>query len=162
MYILTKALPYNDNQLEFNVNSGRYELTIEYVKDNFEITFKDDGVLSARIKKNSRKIYNYIYSHSHSLNKEIVEKFINHTEQGRKYLLDCLTEQMEADLESGYNSFSNQPNINHQSSFREEQYKGQVSVDAEQVLDRSANYFGINILYQEPLPAYVFLVARGL
>lgn len=150
---LTKIQPYSDDKLIFN--QDKYELAFEYVKSLFEVNFKDDAELHRRIVKNSRKIYNFIFYRIHSANKVIVETLLNHTEQGRKFLLDVLTEQFDADNESGYNDLSSVAPINvsnGQVIDRNLLYQNQISVDAEQIIDRNAEYFGINIMYQAPLP----------
>ena len=51
MKITVIQKPISDEVMKFNEMSGRYELTIEYVKDNFAITFQNDKVLKERIKK---------------------------------------------------------------------------------------------------------------
>lgn len=150
---LTKIQPYSDDKLVFN--QDKYELAFEYVKSMFDINFRNDDELKRRIAKNSRKIYNFIYYRIHSANRLIAETLLNNTEQGRKFLLDVLTEQFEADNESGYNDLSSVAPINvanGQVIDRNLLYQNQISVDAEQIIDRNVEYFGINIMYQAPLP----------
>ena len=65
--------PLNDNSMVFNTKTKKYELTIQEVKANFEIPFTDDGVLEARIKKNSRAVYGYIYAMGAPCNKRLVD-----------------------------------------------------------------------------------------
>lgn len=152
--------PYNDKELQINNESGRYELTLAYVKKNFEVTFRDDGVLQRRITKNSRKIYNYIFSHSNSYNNAVVNFCLFKTEEGRKWIKDILTEQMEADLESGYNDLSSTPAINVANGGvidRNQLSVNQITIDTEQIIDRSADYFGFNLMYQSQFPAGYFL-----
>lgn len=159
MKITVIEKPYNDEVLVFNELTGRYELTMQYVKNNFDISFANDKVLKERITKNSRKIYNVIYARSNSANKSVVEFMLHRTLQGRVFIHDLLFEQIEADLQSGYNDLSNMPAINYAKGNiipREEQIRNQISVDTEQILDRSQQYFGINILYSSTYPFYVY------
>lgn len=159
--ILTE--PYDDDSLTFNTETARYELTKQYCKDNFEITFKNDGVLSRRIKRNSRVVYYYLYLHSHSNNYSVVNFFLHRTEEGRKYLLNVLTEQMEADLETGYNDIGKQPAINFangQVLDRNEIQRNIVSVDTENVIYNSAIYLGFNLISQATLPPVLFTFVR--
>lgn len=156
--------PYNDENLTWNEKTGHYELTLEYVKDNFEITFKDDGVLKKRISKNSRKIYNFIYARGNSANKEIVDFVLNNSLNGRRFLLNVLHEQMEADLETAYNDLSSIPAINTatgQVIDRNQLVLNQISVDAEQIIQDSKGYFGFPIIYQGQLPYYYFIFFRN-
>lgn len=155
--------PFNDNELFFNNDTGRYELTLQCVKNNFDVSFADDNVLQKRITKNSRKIYNFIYYRAYSHNKSIIEFCLNKTEQGRKFLKNVLLEQIEADLLSGYNDLSSQPNINVGSGLVIDRYKlaeSQVSVDTELLIDDNSTYFGFNILYQGIFPASFFRLVR--
>jgi len=156
--------PYNDKALILNKETGRYELTLAFVKANFDTTFQNDGVLQKRITKNSRKIYNYLFSHSYSYNNRVVSFCLDRTEEGRKFILDILSEQMEADLDSGFNNLSSTPAINvsnGQTIDRNELYRNQISVDTEQIIDRSTDYFGFNLMYQSLFPANYFLLVQA-
>lgn len=162
---LNVVSPYNDSKLVFNKETNRYELSMEFVKNEFEITFRDDGVLEKRIKKNSRKIYNFIKYRSYTYNEPVIDFCLNQTEEGRKFLFDVLLEEMEADLESGYNDLSSQPAINFANGSdknRHELAKNQVSVDAEQVIERNGAYFGFNLLIQTRFPPSVYVYIKNL
>ena len=52
--------PYPDQFLKWSEDTKRYELTLEYVKNELDIHFRDDDMTQKRIKQNSRKIYNFI------------------------------------------------------------------------------------------------------
>lgn len=139
--------PYDNDKLEFK--EGRYVLTIEEFNNKFTNPFADTGILAKRLEKNSRKIYNYILNNCYSLNQKIVRRLINETEVGRKFIYDVLIEQMEADIDSGYNDVSSQQPLNLTSGqilSRDELRKNQICIDAEQIIDRNADYFGFNIL----------------
>lgn len=141
--------PYDDQVMKFDSTAGRYYLTLEFVKSELDTkACIDDGELERRIKKNSRKIYNYIFYHSYTANKPVVNFCINHTENGRKFLKDVLLEQLESDLQSGYNDLSNQSPINFANGSvidRSELLRNQVTVDTEQIIERNADYFGFNL-----------------
>ena len=144
---------YDNESLVFNKQSKRYELTLQYVKDNFEITFKDDGILENRIKKNSRKVYDYILTVGNTHNREIIMRLLNETENGRLFLLDCLTTQMDADLTSGFNDITKQSPINMNNGQiidRNALRQNRVSVETEDIVDRNIGYFGINLVYNQP------------
>lgn len=164
-YIIMKPiLPYNDNLLEFNEKTQKYELTIETIKNNFDVYFNDDGVLTKRIRKNSRLIYNYIFSHSYSGNKRVILHFLHFTDKGREFLYDALLSQMEADLESGYNTLIDQPAIDFKNGSvinRNEIVRNQVSVATEQILLSSMGYFGFNLLYSAPFPYRIVLLYQN-
>lgn len=155
--------PNNDDVLSFNENTGHYELTLQYVKSQLDVTFKDDGVTQKRITKNSRAIYNYLLARSYSRNNEIVTFFLNHTENGRRFLKDILTAQMEADLQSGYNDIGLTPAVsaNGQQIDRAQIRRNLVCVSAEEIADNNAAYFGFNLLIQTQLPASLYAFVRN-
>lgn len=139
----------------FNEDRKRYELTIEEVKENFEIPFKDDGVLQKRIIKNSKRIYSYIYRMCNSHNISTVEHLLNETENGKRFLFDALLSQMEADLETGFNSLANQPQIDLKTGrvIQEEDMikNGLISIETKLIIENNAKYFdGLNILSAIP------------
>lgn len=139
---------YDDQSLVFNKETGRYELTMEYVKANFDMTLKDDGILQKRITKNSRIVYNFIMGRTYSGNNRVVTFFLNRTMQGRRFLTDILHTQLEADLQSGYNDLGDTPAINvSNGSFIDRNVikANLVSVLTEDYLDRGTEYFGFNL-----------------
>ena len=149
---LTFTQPYDDDKLKYV--DGKYQLTIEYVKDQLDIHFADDEVLAKRLKKNTRKVYKVIFARINSNNRNIVEYVLTYTKEGREWLFDLLFEQFEADNETGFNDLSGQPAINFQNGQtidRNELYRNQLSVDAEQILENSMQYCGMNLLYAAPL-----------
>lgn len=159
---ITVAQPYNNNDLVFNEETGRYELTMEYVKANFEITFKDDGILQKRITKNSRRIYNYLYSRGYSFNNPIITFFLNKTENGRRFLVDVLSSQMEADLLTSFNDLGITPAVtsNAQMLDRNQMRANLVCVDVEEMVDNNNEYFGFNLFISSQLPATLFTFVR--
>lgn len=160
MKTLHRIKPYPDNDLTWNEKTKQYELTLQYCKDNFDDNFRDDGVLQKRIIKNSRKIYRFIYYHVASFNKRVVDVVLNGTQEGRDFLKEILSVQMEADIETGFNDLSSTPAINlgnGKDIDRNELYRNQICVDAEQVFDTSDRWFGFRIGYQAPFPAIYFV-----
>lgn len=156
--------PYDDDKMRFDGSANRYVLTLEYAKKEFEETFRDDGVLSKRLNKNSRKVYDFIHYRGATANRPVVDFLLNRTEQGREFILQVLTAQMEADTESGYNDLSSTPAINASNG----QYidrnllaQNQLCVDAEQIIDQSASYFGVSIVLRTQFPFTYFVMAGG-
>ena len=157
---LHKINPYSDDSLFWNDETKQYELTVQYCKANYDVNYADDDTLKRRIKKNSRKIYRFIKYRTYSSNRPVVDKVLHYTEEGRQFLLEILSVQMEADNETGYNDLSETPAINisnGQVLDRNELYKNQLCVDAEQVFDSSDNWFGFRIGYQAPFPPIYFV-----
>lgn len=145
--------------MRFNTKTGRYEITIQDAKENFEMNFKDDGILQKRITLNSRKIYNYLYYRSNSYNKAVVDFMLHKTKEGREFLYDLMFEQLAADLQTGYNSITYMPSVNvatGQSIDRNALRMDQVCIEAENVADRSMNYFGFNLLISVPFDPSMF------
>ena len=156
-YKLNIIKPYTDNKLEWSEIDDMYYLSIEYVKNYMDNTMSDDNALTRRIKKNSRVIYRYIQGKTNSKNYPFVLFVLNHTENGRKFLLDVLTPQMEADLESGYNDIDVQSPIDFETGKvidRRKIMENRLCYETETIIAKSATYFGFNILYQMP---YTFL-----
>lgn len=154
--------PESDNNLEWD--GKRYILKMSYFKDEFGSNFHDDGVLLKRLKQNSRKVYNFIRYRSYSQNWEVVEFMLNHTQEGKDFLLELLSTQMEADNETGYNDLSNAPAVNvanGQVLDRNQLIANQLCVDAEQIIDSSSTYFGVPICFATCYPWNYFMWARG-
>ena len=152
---LNVITPTSDNKLSWNEDLQRYELTIEYFKSLFGNNFHDDQTLLNRLKKNSRKVYNFIRYRGYAQNWKVTEFLINRTQEGRNFILAALTEQMEADAESGFNDLSSIPAVNAangQVLDREQLYANQVSVDTEQIIENSSTYFGVCIVSRTLYP----------
>ena len=160
---LTIINPYDDDNLIYNKESGRYELTPQYCKDNFETTFKDDNTLKRRIKRNSQVCYNFIRLHGALVNRPIINFFLNKTQEGRDFLLEILAAQMYADIETGYNDLMFQPaiNFNGQDKDRNAIRQNMLCVAAEEIYEASDDYFGIRISYQGQFPYQYFLYAKA-
>lgn len=142
---------YNDNKLTFDENRNQYILTIETVKENFDIPYSNDGVLERRIIKNSNRVYNYIYRMSNSFNHRVITKLLNETQEGRVFLYDVLMSQIEADLATGFNSLADQPLIDLKTgrTIQSDEIitNGLISVSTKLIIESSPKYFkGINIL----------------
>ena len=147
--------PYSDDKMLYNEETQQYELQLSWVKNLFDNPFRDDGVLEQRIKKNTRKILNYIYSHSFGGNRKTINALILKTEEYRTWFYDALISQMESDIASGFND--NDLYVAKSMSEREMQYINQVSVSTENILESSKGYGGINILSMSIFPAFVYL-----
>jgi len=155
------ANPYNDNELEFNQTTGRYQLTLAGVKSLFDVCpIRSDAVVLRRASETSRLIYNYILGRCYSGNQEIVRYLLNYTENGRAFLKEVLAIQVEADFNTGLNSLGKLPAINvanGQTLDREQIRLNQVCVQAEDEIRLSQTFFaGINLLYQAPYNQAVY------
>lgn len=156
--------PTDNEYLKWDEPTKRYELKLEYVKSELDVHFADDAVLEKRIKKNSRKIYNYIKYHSYSGNSHNIGVLLNKTEEGRQFLKDVLLEQLEADNETAFNDLSSAPAVNvanGQIIDRDELQRNQISVDTEQIIERNADYFGFNICIMTRFPPVLQLYLSG-
>ena len=142
---MEKIQPYSDEKMLYNEETKQYELTLSWVKANFGNPYTDDNVLEQRIKRNTRKVYNYIFSRSFSGNRKAITAIINHTEEYRQFIYDALFSQMESDLASGYND--QDLYVAKTKDDRELQQLNQVSVSTENILKGSMGYGGINLLY---------------
>ena len=142
---MEKITPYSDEKMLYNEITKQYELTIALVKGAVGNPFADDNVLEQRIKRNTRKVYDYIFSHSYSGNRKIILAIINHTKEYREFIFDALYSQMESDLASGYND--QDLYLPKTKDDRNMQHLNQVSVGTENILKSSNGYGGVNLLY---------------
>lgn len=163
MKALTLIKPYDDDSLVWNNESQRYELTVAYCKDTLDATFKNDEELKRRIKKNTRAIYSYINLHTATVNKPVVDFLLKRTEQGRRFLLEILSVQMEADSQSGYNDLTLTPAISFtggQDKDRNLIRQNAICVAAEDLFINSNEYFGVRLGFMGQFPPYYFLLVR--
>lgn len=158
---IVKKISENDHSLEFNKETGRYQLTLEFVKTLFdEMPVKSDSVVKRRIKDTSRLVYNYILGRCYTGNRALVNYLLNETENGKKFLKEVMAIQIESDLLSGLNSLGKLPTINMSTGqiFDRNQVRiNQLCVQCEDEINESQNYFaGINLLYQAPYNAIIY------
>ena len=156
--------PYADDSLSYDEFQNRYYLTREYCKEHFEFTLKNDQVLDREIERNTDNVYDFIFSRVNTQNMSVVEYLLSNTEQGRAFILKLLSYQMEANLESGFNSTGKVPLVNPSNGQilpREEVARNQVSVEVERLLYNSNQYLGVNIFYQGRFPPYFLNLYRG-
>lgn len=150
-----------ENIMTFDSDVERYVLTLSHVKQELEIPFRDDGVTERRLKKNSRIVYQYIYSHSFSANSKIIKYLINNTASGKRFIYDLLFTQFEADCESGYNDIGIQPYIDAKSKQAIEHDKieeNMLSAQTLQIIESCSTYFnGLNIMCKCAYPRSVYL-----
>jgi hypothetical protein len=154
--------PYDDDNLVFNESTGRYELTLQYLKNNFGSSYRNDGEAKRRIKLNSQVVYYYINLHTASFNRQVVNFLLNKTEQGRAFLLELLSAQQYADLQTGYNDLMFNPAVSFtgQDKDRNEIRRNSLCVAAEDIFNSSASYFGFPLGYQGVLPAIFYVWSR--
>ena len=156
--------PKNDEKLEWNANTGRYQLTMAYVKTlTDEIQIKNDSVLQRSIKQTSTRVYQWIIAHSNTANRQVIDFLLNHTEEGRKFLVEVLTAQMESELDWATNDLLVRPVVNVSNGYegnRDLFMRNGISIECEQLIDDSVHYFGINLTYMQPLPWFYFNLVR--
>ena len=157
--IMKKIEPISDDKMLYNDETKQYELQASWVKDNFGNPYKDDTVLAQRIKRNTRKVYNYIFSRAYSGNRKTILAIINHTEEYRQFIYDALFSQMESDLASGYND--QDLYVPKSRDERELQQLNEVSVNTENILKSSNGYGGINLLCACAFNSAVYLEFWG-
>lgn len=163
MKTLHKIKPYSDEDLIWNEKTKQYELTLEYFKANYDENFVDDEETKKRLHENSKLVYRFIKIRTCSYNRRIVNNVINFTQEGREFIKEMLSTQMEADVDSGYNDLSKQPAINLANGRdidRALLSANEVSVPTEEIWDSSDDYFGFRLGYQAPFPAIYFVMFK--
>lgn len=162
---MNKKEPYTDEALEWDASCQQYVLTKAYIKGHYEVNYRDDGILDARRKKNSRVVYRVIVARLNQSNAPLALWLLNHTEEGRAFMRDILAEQMEADLASGYNDLGSQNPINFangQAIDRYEIEKNLLCVNADMMIQGVTNYFPFNLFVQYPYPWNVRQAIYGI
>lgn len=145
--------PKTDEVLEWT--GTQYVLTKAFIKQNFDIAYKDDQVLDRRRMKNSRVVYSVITSRLNQANTQMALWLLNNTDCGRTFLRDILSEQMDADLSSGYNDLGMTSAINVANGSvikREEIERNLLCVNAEMMLQGTTSYFPFNLFVQYEYP----------
>ena len=162
--LIIKKDSIDENVLQWNSNTNRWQLTLQYVRTLRDpIPYKNDAITEQRIKQNSIRVYQYIVAHSHTVNRQVIDFLLNKTENGQRFLIQALTAQMEADMDYGYNDLFVRPVINAQTGQegdRDNFRKNAISLECESVIDDSASFFGFNILYMSAFPWQLFALAR--
>ena len=159
---MRKIEPHTDNDLEWD--GRRYVLTIAYIKDNFEVTYKDDGTLDARRKLNSKIVYKEMARRLNSNNVELAMKIFNETAEGRRFVKDVLSEQMQADLKNGYNDMGYMSPIDFakgQAMDKKDIEANLLCPSAEGVIDDNPLYFPFNVFTAYAYPWNVRMAIMG-
>lgn len=156
--------PEGNDFLEWNTETDRYQLKLSYVKTLRDVMpYKSDRVAQQRIKQTSLRVYNYIFAHSNTANRQVVNFLLKRTENGRKFLKEVLTAQIEADMEYGYNDLMVRPVINAangQEGDRDTFRLNAISLECEELINDSVGYFGFNICYLPVYPWSLFNLVR--
>lgn len=155
---------FTDRNLAWDEDNGFYVLTKEYVRRNYDVTYRDDGILDRRLLKNSRIVYQEIKKRLASANMKFGLWLINETAEGRKFVFDILCAQMEADLTSAYNDIGNSSPVNMANGHvmkREELMRNVLCVNAETIIDAPSAYFPFNIFMSWEYPANVRALIYG-
>lgn len=154
MNVLKFVKPYDDDALKFDKVNDRYELTISYTTNLVQNPYTDTSEMERRIKLNSMIVYNYIYNHGNTCNKKYTRFILNHTIQGRKFILQCLESQIIADSKSGLNDLGSENLVDMASGNvidREKIRENLVSVNTEELIVNSkADLCGYNVICQMP------------
>lgn len=141
--------PFTDDIMEWDGN--QYVLTRQFIKKNYDTAYRDDAVLDRRRKKNSRVVYSVITARLAQVNTKMGLWLLSHTEEGRTFMRDILAEQMEADLDGGYNDLGLTSAINvanGQVIDRDEITKNLLCVNASMMMESATNYFPFNPFVQ--------------
>ena len=161
---LNAIKPYSDKSLQYDETTNRYLLTREFCKGNFDFTFKSDLQLDREIERNTDVVYDFIFSRVNTNNAQVVEYILSSTKEGRALILKMLSYQMEANMESGFNSTGKIPLVNASNGQiiqREEVARNTVSVEVERLFYNSPRYVGLQLGYQGSFPPIVYLNLRS-
>jgi len=156
--------PQDNEFLEWNEEAGKYQLKLAYVKTLRDVMpYRSDRMAQQRIKQTSLRVYNYIVNHSASANRPVIDFLLNKTDNGRKFLKEALTAQIEADMEYGYNDLMVRPALNSAANSilnRDEIRLNAISLETEEIINDSVGYFGFNLCILFPFDWSLFDLAR--
>lgn len=145
--------PQTDEVLEWN--GTQYVLTRAFIKKNYDVAYRDDQTLDRRRIKNSRVVYSVIMARIAQANVELAKWVLSSTEEGKTFMRDILAEQMQADLEGGYNDLGLTSAINVANGSvikREEITRNLLCVNAEMMIEGATSYFPFNLFMQYAYP----------
>lgn len=158
--------PYTDEKLEYNENTGRYQLTVSYMKSLREgesVPYRNDEIAKRRLREISQTIYSYLITHSNTANRQVIYFLLNKTENGRRFLIDVLSTQLESDLEFATNDIGKIALVNSQTGQvgdRDVYRQNLISIATENIIDDSVGYFGVNLCCMMPFDYYWFDLVR--
>lgn len=106
--------PYNDNLMIYDPTVHRYILNHEGSGEHINIAKAYGSIenIKTNLRSISRTVYNYIYLHSHSNNRDFLEFMLATEPTLRTVLYEAMLSQLIADIESGVDSVKNQAGIN--------------------------------------------------
>ena len=100
--------PYDDEMMIYDFKTHRYYLTrnaINYLSGG-EVVYRNQKAEDRALRKTSELVYDYMFSESNSKNREFIIFIIACYEPYREIFKETLMAQLEADMESGYNSMA--------------------------------------------------------
>ena len=143
-------MPTNDTKMIYDYDNHRYVLNHESNGEhlNYAKAYGSIENIRATLRSISRTIYNYIYAHNHTLNRDYVEYLLATDTELRNVIYEVMLAQLIADVESGVDSVKSQAGINFESGGvidRNARIENTISIDAEMILRNSNGK--INLLY---------------
>lgn len=100
--------PYDDEMMTYDFKTHRYYLTrnaINYLSGG-EVVYRNQKAEDRALRKTSELVYDYMFSVSNSNNRDFIVFVIACYEPYREIFKEVLMAQLEADMESGYNSMA--------------------------------------------------------
>lgn len=136
-------MPQNDAKMLYDFDTHRYVLNHEGNGEHLNIAKAYGSIenIRANLRSISRTMYNYIYSHNHTANRDYVEYLLATDTSLRNVLYEAMLAQLIADVESGVDSVKNQAGINLETGGvirRNDRIANMISIEAEMIL-RNAN-----------------------
>lgn len=141
-------MPRNDENMIYNKDFHRYVLTMKgasLVADISKI-YASTQECERTLFNISRRIYNYIYSHTNTLNRNYIEYKLACDEEFRSVVFEAMLSQLEADVSSGALDVVNQVGINFQAGQvidESEIAKRSICVEAKKILQNGNGQFNL-------------------
>jgi hypothetical protein len=135
-------MPTNDAKLIYDFDNHRYILNHEGNGEHLNIAKAYGSIenIKANLRSISRTIYNFIYFHNHTLNRNYVEYLLATDVNFRNVMYEAMLSQLLADVESGVDSVKNQSGINLETGgiiSRSDRISNMISIETEMILRNS-------------------------
>jgi hypothetical protein len=139
-----------DSDLLYDVKFHKYYLNpLGEVSNRIDVNIYGDGPdVEKALKGISRSIYNYVYKHTHTANKNWAEYTLAMDTNVRLPLMEAMLAQAEADEHSGIESNKNMNNINSKGTITHNSLEVDlVCEEAREILDALVDSNGKRLCY---------------
>jgi len=139
-----------DNDLLYDAKFHKYYLNpIGEVSNRIDVNiYGDESDVLRALKGISRSIYNYVFKHSHSQNRNWIEYTLANDDSVRVQLTEAMLSQAEADYQSGIETNKNLNNVNAKGEVKHKQQEVElVCQETKDILENLTDLYGKKLCY---------------